>query len=113
MELTNMKLPTKSEAAAVQEIEVDVPEYPYGLKLHFNDDSLKLLPSLKLLAIGEEVKIQAIAVVTGLRQDLDQHNDDMSADVQITDIACEPVEAKNPEELSPREYRLARKGKLF
>lgn len=59
-------------------------EYPYGLRLDLNDDTLKKLKmSVQDFSVGDEVLIKAKATVTNLGQDEDD-GDRLS--LQITDM---------------------------
>lgn len=69
------------------------PTYPYGLCLHLDDDLCKKLGISKALKPGTVLTIQASAVVASaterLEDDGDDKGNDVSLQVQITDMGCQ------------------------
>lgn len=113
MELTDLSLPKKSKQAAVQEVECDVPEFPYGLQLRFEKEQVALMPSLKVFKVGDKVSIVAEATVSMIRQrDMQNEESEYCVEMQIEKCSASPKEVKPPEQMSPGEYRLAREGKV-
>jgi hypothetical protein len=65
------------------------PEYPYGLCLTLNEETLAKLGIDELPKVGEELKVQAVAKVTSvsMRSD-DKDEDERRVELQITKLAC-------------------------
>ena len=67
--------------------------YPYGLCLSLNEDQCEKLGISKALKPGTVLTIQASAVVTSaterLEDDGDDKGNDVSLQVQITDMGCQ------------------------
>lgn len=114
MELTDISLPKKSKQAEVMEVDASSPEFPSGLELRFEKDQVKVLPSLKTFKVGDYVSISAEACVTMVRQSNRQNGDDeYTVELQIEKIKVDPMEVKPVSEMSPREYRSMREGKII
>ncbi|MCK9370113.1 hypothetical protein M0R04_09435 [Candidatus Dojkabacteria bacterium] len=113
MELTDMKLPkiskdsiTKNPVPSNYE---DRDRWPYGLKLHFESDQVKSLPSLKDYKVGDRVMVMAEACVIDIRMSERQSGtEDHSIGMQIEKIAVSPVKKKKPEEMNMKEYAKSR-----
>lgn len=97
--LTNMKLPKPSKKDMADQAvpsTISEEEYPYGLRLRFDDERIVAkLPILKKLDIGESVKIVAKATTTSIdldkRQGKDGSKERLSVTIQIEDIAINKV----------------------
>lgn len=73
----------------------DEPKYPYGLNICLNDSTMKKIGMDKLPEVGTTVLIQALAVVSSVRQSQQQDGDKESGvDLQITDLEVTPGEPK-------------------
>lgn len=83
MALVNMK----SSAEESQEYEMESPEYPYGLTIDLDDDSLAKLGITSLPKVGSEMMITAKCVVKGVSSNQYQGSDEESrVCLQITDM---------------------------
>lgn len=88
MALINMKM-SREEAKeyAPQAIDSEGPEYPYGLCICLNDDSLEKLGITNLPKVGTEMMIMAKVKVTSTRAYSDKEGEaESSVDLQITDM---------------------------
>lgn len=115
MELVNMQLPkkTKKELKETYYPSVSSQElFPYGLKLSFETEQIEKIPSLADFKIGDRVAIQAEACITSIRMSEQQDKEvSRTVEMQIEEIACEPLAKKSIKEMSPKEYRKARETK--
>lgn len=95
--LVSMKLPKPSKKdtdGSVPVAESSFEEYPYGLRLRFDDEKIVAkLPILKGLDIDETVKVTGLARVTSIdldkRQGKDGSKERLSLTIQIEDIAID------------------------
>ena len=109
MEMTDLTLPQKSKQAVVNEVDAEQPLFPCGLHLRFESEQFEVMPALKVFKVGDKVSITAEATVTMLRQE----RECKTLEMQIERIICEPKELKQPEKMSPSEYRDAREGRII
>lgn len=90
MKTVNMKCDDEGEDVASYP---GKQEYPYGLCLSLDDDTCEKLGISKALKPGTVLTIQASAVVTSaterLEDDGDDKGNDVSLQVQITDMGCQ------------------------
>ena len=120
MNLIDMKLPKKTKEE-LKEYDQPVREgeqdrWPYGLKLRFETEQIKLIPSLKDYNVGDRVIVSAEAKVTEVRMVERQSTGgdakpQYAVELQIEQIACEPKVKKPAEKMSPKEYRIMREKK--
>lgn len=79
----------------------DMPkeEYPYGLCIRLDDDSLKKLGLENLPELGAEMKLSAIVVVKGKSMSEHENHKHKSLELQITemDLKAKDTREKNPE----------------
>ena len=88
MNMVNMKTSSEEAKECCEPVGCDAPEYPYGLCIDLNDDSLDKLGITALPAVGTVVTIQAQAIVTATSSNSRQGGDqEMRASLQITDMA--------------------------
>jgi hypothetical protein len=101
MELKNMEMDKKETKEAMMPVPSDakyMPQYPYGLCLNLGNDSLEKL-DIPLPAVGSELILMTkVKVVSASMQENQNKEKNMSAGLQITDMALEPV--KNRKETS-------------
>jgi hypothetical protein len=98
MNLVNMKVDDSAGDMPMQS------NYGYGLCLCLDDDQCEALGITNALPAGTIVMIQAKAIVKSATESVEQDGDDTGNDVrlevQITDMALEPVgTAKNAAEI--------------
>ncbi len=85
--LIDLKL-TESERDEAKEATIDSPDnkYPYGLQLNLDNDTIAKL-DLKAVEVGEELTIQAVAKVKGIRENETEDDKDRNVEIQITKMA--------------------------
>ena len=117
MELVDMKLPKKTKEELKTECCSTVDDqnrWPYGLQLSFEKEQIDKIPSLVNYKIGERVLVQGEAVITSIRMSEQQDGEEKhSIEMQIEKISCEPIVKKSIKDMSPEEYRKARKDKAI
>lgn len=85
--MINMKT-SKKEADLVASESMDSPEYPYGLRISLDNESLEKLGITKLPDVGEQMHL--VAHVTVQSVSAYEHQGDTpsrSVELQITDMA--------------------------
>lgn len=80
-------------------------EYPYGLKLYIDNESLKKLGIEELPEVGSEVAIKAVAVVCGTTQNENKDGVYKSLDVQIVKLALGGPKKESSEEITKAFYK--------
>lgn len=86
MSLVNMKM-SAEESKEYSGMEMESPEYPYGLTIDLDDDSLQKLGITSLPKVGSEMMITAKCVVKGVSSNQYQGSDEESrVCLQITDM---------------------------
>lgn len=96
MAMANMKMSREEAKEYSEPMATDAPEYPYGLCIDLNDDSLEKLGITSLPAVGTVVTIQAKAIVTSTSSNSTQGGEqEMRASLQITDMEVETGDAKS------------------
>jgi len=74
-----------------------VEEYPYGLEIRLEKESLKKLGiDVDDVAIGRKVHIEAVAKITNLNKSVSMSNDSSSMSIQITDMSITMRGNDNP-----------------
>lgn len=87
MALINMQMSKEEAKEYSQPTELDAPQYPYGLCIDLNDDSLEKLGLTQLPTVGSEMMIQAKVVVTSVSSNQTQGGEaEARASLQITDM---------------------------
>lgn len=88
--LPSMKVTKKAEPMK-EPSEYKEPEYPYGLRISLNKDSLaKLKLSTKDFKIKDKVMIMAEAEVCEIRASASEYNDSENVELKITNMTCAP-----------------------
>jgi len=83
----------RKEEKAEMNVSSKAPEYPWGLSLTLNEETLAKLGMEKLPRVGEELYVWAVAKVTSVAMRSDQHDDeDRSVSLQITHMQCSEEE---------------------
>lgn len=92
MALVNMKsIPEKLNECCM----VDEPEYPYGLRIELRNDSLAKLGITELPKVGSRMTLTAIVEVCGTSTCESRSGEDLSLDLQITDMSLGTDEKKD------------------
>jgi len=96
VELVNMK---RTPAERKIDTEYKESEFPWGLSLNIQDESVDKLGFDTLPPIGTEYRVMAIAVVTSVNESEHENaKKSRSIGLQITDLALEPAEDKSASE---------------
>jgi hypothetical protein len=75
-------------------VDSDPPEYPYGLSLSLNEDTLAKLGITAPPAVGTTMMITARVVVTSASQYQSMKGDpELSSSWQITDLECSSTQS--------------------
>lgn len=101
--LTDMKR-SKAEAkeASVGPVSPDQEEYPYGLRLHLNDDELEKLGIDKLPKVGEGGSIEAVFKIVSTHESANEGQKKYrSVELQIThmDLGAEDKSTTDDEKV--------------
>lgn len=83
--------------------EIDRPEYPYGLCISLDRESLDKLGITTLPAVGEKLQLTALVTVQSVSE-YERQDEGASRDVglQITDMALsKPADERNARDLYP------------
>ena len=95
--MINMKTSEKRSATLLADsVEADTPEYPYGLRINLDDDSLKKLGITELPEVGTTMTLQAQVEVVSVSQHESDNGKHRDMSLQITDMELDaPRDAKN------------------
>lgn len=99
MQMIDMKNTVKTkDSSLVSPIEQD--EYPYGLRIRLDNDSLKKLGITELPAIDSEHKLVALVCVVGLsmNESAGEGEPYRSIELQIEQMALAPAEEEDDED---------------
>lgn len=90
--LTSMKVtPKPKKDYPVEAGEMDKPEYPYGLRISLNQDSLsKLKLGVKDFKIGDKVMIMAECEVCEVRSSSSEYSESENVEMKITSMTAAP-----------------------
>lgn len=91
--MIDMKLKPEAKTMLGEAVEMDAPEYPYGLRLCLDNESLTKLGITELPAIDAEFKVTALACVVSVSQHESQGSDKphRSVDLQIEMLELAPA----------------------
>jgi hypothetical protein len=88
MKMIDMKISEKDRPKPIEApSQPAMEEYPYGLRLNFDNSDCEKIPELKKLKVGEKVSIQAIAEVMETKNNNDPPK--FHVQLQIKKIACD------------------------
>lgn len=97
MPMVDMKQ-TKKEPSE-QAIEMEQPEYPYGLCIHLEKEQLEALGITDLPKVGEKMMVHANAYVKTVSAYDTKDGLDQRVELQITELELRPGEGKDPAEI--------------
>lgn len=94
--MIDMKLerkPKQGDTMLGAAVESDAPEYPYGLRISLDSESLKKLGITDLPALDSEHKLVALVCVVGTSQHESQGSDEphRSVELQIEQMTLKPA----------------------
>jgi len=88
--MTDMKMSKKESKKDTEPAKMDMPEYPYGLKISLNTESLDKLGIKKLKAVGDYCKISGVGKVERVSESSDSYEEDhRDMSIQITKLSLE------------------------
>lgn len=91
MKLTDMKMSKKKKAETeAAPSPSSGPDYPYGLVLNLDKDSLKKLGMDEMPDVGEMCMIHARGEITRVSQSAGENGEDKSVEIQITKLSVMP-----------------------
>ncbi|NYT45135.1 hypothetical protein H0A64_09905 [Alcaligenaceae bacterium] len=93
--MISMKTSEKRSATLLAEVEADTPEYPYGLRINLDDDSLKKLGITELPEVGTTMTLQARVEVVSVSQHESDNGKHRDMSLQITDMTLEASNTKD------------------
>lgn len=89
--MVNMKKEKESDCGPCMS---ESSEYPYGLRLHLDDDSIEKLGLETLPEVSTKMKITAIVDVCGVSVDKNKDEEYKRMDIQITDMEIVPIKVQ-------------------
>jgi hypothetical protein len=96
MALTNMKQSKETAKKGCMPCEADsYPRYPYGLELRLENESLKKLGIKTLPAVGEEMIVVAVGVVTDAGEHANQSGTRRNLTIQLQQMDVGPMTEKD------------------
>lgn len=105
MNLKSMKVEAKKEMQTPMMMDMDGPEYPYGLRLDLNTEVLKKLEISEMPKVGSKLKIFAIVEVCAVSKSEHRNGEPcMNVGLQITDMALDAKPQMNQEEAAEKLY---------
>lgn len=95
MRLRDMKL-SKAEKAEHMPMEAkyDGPDFPYGLRLHLDDDSLKKL-EIATPERGQEFRVVASGCVKSVSVSENEHGTSRHVEIQLEKLLLVPVKSED------------------
>lgn len=98
MKMVSMKLDKKDVKKEMAEHSIsDMPEYPYGLNIRLDDESIKKLGISELPEVGSDMVVLAkVKVEEVSSRDSLNGNENTSISLQITDMSLEKNKERKP-----------------
>lgn len=88
--------PDSQEEKAEMSVAGMQPEYPYGLRISLNEDSIEALGLVSMPAIGQKMIVNARVEVVGITNSKQSNGDEYKCvDLQITDMDLSPDKQKS------------------
>jgi hypothetical protein len=106
--MIDMKLKPEAKTMLGEAVEADSPEYPYGLRISLDNESLTKLGIAELPLIDAEFKVIALASVVSVSQHESQGSDKphRSVDLQIEMMQLAPAKEESGEGGASQAQRL-------
>lgn len=99
MPLTSVKLtPKEKEEIKGGAVEIKPPEFPHGLRLSFNEDTIDKVSGINTLKAGEKVRVMAEGTVKRVTKTEVDNDEDF--DENRTEIQLEAIEVTKPDDFS-------------
>ena len=87
---------TKSESDESKEVAMGEEDYPYGLSISLDQDSLEKLGIAELPKVGAEMMLMAKVKVTSTNESQHENQSHKSVSLQITEMELEQGQAERP-----------------
>lgn len=97
--MINMKQSQKSETLLAEAQQDDAPEYPYGLRICLDSESLDKLGVTELPAVGTTMTLMARVEVVSVSQHESGDGKNRDVSLQITDMELRGGGASDPRKL--------------
>lgn len=95
MKLKSMKISSEDrQEMKTAAIAPEAPQYPYGLRLHLDTETLKKLGIENLPELGKEMSVVAIAKVCETSKSESEYGKNKCLGLQITELAVESLSPK-------------------
>lgn len=89
-DLKSMKITKSQQEKMSKPMPMDTPQYPWGLQIRLDNDSLKKLGISDLPKVGKKMMLVArVEVSSASQHTMKGGNDNMSVELQITDMCLE------------------------
>jgi hypothetical protein len=101
--MVSMKKTKKEKAEMISEAKLDAPEYPYGLRISLDSDSMEKLGFSNPLAVGKKLKVEAMVEVVSSSKYDSQSGTNVSMELQITEMELEQEKESSAKRLYSKE----------
>lgn len=98
--MKNMKM-SKSETKKMESPEVDKPQYPYGLKMNLDNETIEKLGMKTMPEMGKAMMLMAMVTVTDMHESKSEGSNYRSLGLQITDMSIEDEKESLEKRLYP------------
>lgn len=96
MSKTDMKVQAENHSLGAPEARQDAPEYPYGLRITLNDETLKKLFMNQMPEVGSELSMEATVKVVSVSEDPENGGkENRSVGLQITELGLTKEDEKS------------------
>lgn len=102
-EMVSMKTTATERKEMTEPSEYKGPEYPYGLSISLNNDSLEKLGVEKLPQVGTELLVLAKVKVSSASASDSEYGSSKNVSLQITEMCLESL-SKDEEKLAAKLY---------
>src|SRR6185369_7597591 len=91
--MVNMKMSAEEAKEYTQPTPGDAPEYPWGLCISLDEDSIAKLGITSLPAVGSQMQVQALVTVSSTSENNTQSGEkERRVELQITDMELTPAQ---------------------
>lgn len=97
--MQSMKMSKAAKSTMLGEVTTDAPEYPYGLRISLDGDSMKKL-AMPECKVGDKLALMAMVEVVSMSEHQGEGDKEprRSLDLQITDMEMHDGKAQGPAE---------------
>lgn len=94
--LVSMKRTRKDKKNSGHEISTSGEDFPFGLSLNLDDESLAKLGITKLPGVGEEMIVAGIGKVESVSERSDSNRKSRNVTIQLEKLAIGPLKSSGP-----------------